>query len=59
MFKRGDNTPDCEDGLLNSKAWKKLLVLCTNVKLLTIFFKGKTSKYFSNESMKNEWKSFK
>ena len=38
---------------------KKLLVLCTNVKLLTISFERKISKYFSNELMKNGWKSFK
>lgn len=59
MFRGRDNRPDCEDELLNSKAWKKLLILCTNVKLLTIFHEGKVSKYFSNELMKNGWKFFK
>jgi len=53
MFKGRDNKPDCEDELLHLKAWKKLLVLCTNVKSLTILLEGKISKQFSNESMKN------
>jgi len=54
MFKRGDDMPDFGYELLNSKAWKKLLVLCVSVKLLTIFHEGKLSKYFPNELMKNE-----
>lgn len=53
MFKRGNNRPDYGYELLNSKAWKKLLVLSTNIKLLTIFLEIKLSKQFSNRPKMN------
>ena len=47
----------CRNDLSATMAYVILLVLCLSAKLLTIFGERKLSKYFSNGSLKNGWKS--